>query len=338
MTTNRLPEVEREKRSARIAVLLFPLIIVAAGAFGIFAPKVALPLNPMVPYLLGIVMFTMGLTMKAPDLKLIVRMPHAVVIGFIAQFSIMPLLGLGVATLFNFEPMLVVGMVLLGAVPGGASSNIVAYLAKGNVALSVAMTTLSTILSPFLTPLIVLWLAGSYLPIDFWSMFMQIMQIVIVPVALGLIVKLFAGKFVKVIASAIPWISVSVLALVIAGIMAKSADVVMNSAAMVVLAVILHNAAGFTLGYLAAKAGRLGVRERRAVAVEVGMQNAGLAAALANSHFGPIATLPAAVATIWHNVAGALLATLFGLIERRQEAASSRKIATKVAVESHQTS
>lgn len=318
MAPNQTVETDRERRSARIAVLAFPVIIVAAGAFGLFAPKAAMPLNPMVPYLLGVVMFTMGLTMKAPDLKLIVRMPHAVLIGFIAQFTIMPLVGLWVAMLFNFEPLLVVGMVLLGSVPGGASSNIVAYLARGNVALSVAMTTLSTILAPFLTPLVILWLAGSYLPVDFWSMFSQIMQMVIVPVILGLLVRLFAGKFVNAIAAAIPWTSVFVLSLVIAGIMARSADVVMSSAGAVVLAVILHNSVGFALGYLAAWAGRLGVRERRAVAVEVGMQNAGLAAALANSHYGPLASLPAAVATIWHNLGGALLASLFGLIERRQ--------------------
>lgn len=325
MTSTTSIESQRERRSARIAVLAFPLVIIAAGAFGIFAPAVALPLNPWVPYLLGVVMFTMGLTMKAPDLKLIVKMPHAVLIGFIAQFTIMPLVGLGVALLFHFEPMLVAGMVLLGSAPGGASSNIVAYLARGNVALSVAMTTLSTILSPFLTPLILLWLAGSYLPVDFWSMFTQIMQIVIVPVVLGLIVRLVAGKFVEAVSAAIPWTSVFVLALVIAGIMARSSEVVMASAGVVVLAVIIHNSVGFALGYLAAWAGRLGVRERRAVAVEVGMQNAGLAAALANSHYGPIASLPAAVATIWHNVGGALLATLFGVIERRQEAVKARK-------------
>ncbi|MCV9996623.1 bile acid:sodium symporter family protein [Paeniglutamicibacter sp. ZC-3] len=314
-------ETARERRSARIAVLVFPLIIVAAGAFGIFAPTVALPLNPLVPLLLGVVMFTMGLTMKAPDLKLIVRMPQAVAIGFVAQFTIMPLAGLGLAVLFGFEPLLVVGMVLLGSVPGGASSNIVAYLSRGNVALSVAMTSLSTILAPFITPFIVLWLAGSYLPVDFASMFTQIMQITIIPVILGVVLKLVAGKFVDAISAAIPWISVAVLSLVIAGIMARSASVVMASAGLVIVAVILHNAIGFALGYTAAWAGRLGPRERRAVAVEVGMQNAGLAAALANSNYGPLASLPAAVATIWHNIGGALLATLFGVIERRQEKA-----------------
>lgn len=327
MNSSTITETARERRSARIAVLVFPIIIVAAGAFGLFFPGVALPLNPLVPYLLGVVMFTMGLTMKAPDLKLIVRMPQAVAIGFVAQFTIMPLVGLGLAVLFGFEPLLVVGMVLLGSVPGGASSNIVAYLARGNVALSVAMTTLSTILAPFITPFIVLWLAGSYLPVDFGSMFFQIMQITIIPVALGIIVKLVAGKFVEAISAVIPWVSVSVLSLVIAGIMARSAGVVMASAGLVVLAVILHNATGFTLGYMAAWAGRLGARERRAVAVEVGMQNAGLAAALANSHYGPLASLPAAVATIWHNIGGALLAALFGLIERRQDAAKAQAAA-----------
>lgn len=309
----------RERRSAKIAVMAFPVIIVIAGIFGTLAPDVAMPLNPLVPTLLGIVMFTMGLTLTIPDLKIVAKMPHAVLIGCVAQFLIMPLTGFGIAVLLQLDPLLIVGMVLLGSAPGGASSNIVAYLAKGNVALSISMTTISTLLAPVLTPLLVLWLAGSYLPIDFWSMATQILQMVILPVALGLIVRLLAKNLVARIAPAVPWISVAVLSLVIAGIMAGSAEVVMGSALIVIIAVVLHNAAGFALGYLAAKAGRLGARERRAVAIEVGMQNAGLAAALANANFSPLAALPAAVATIWHNVAGAILAALFNLADTRAE-------------------
>src|SRR5699024_353779 len=141
-------------KSARIAVLYFPIIILLAGAFGITFPEFSMPLNSAVPLLLGVVMFTMGLTITLPDLKIIVKKPQAVFIGFASQYLIMPLLGLGIGVLLNLDPLLIVGMVLLGSVPGGASSNIVAYLAKGNVALSVAMTTLSTLLAPLVTPLI----------------------------------------------------------------------------------------------------------------------------------------------------------------------------------------
>src|SRR5699024_6251367 len=185
----------------------------------------------------------------------------------------------------------------------------------GNVALSVAMTTLSTLLAPIMTPLLVLWLAGNYLPVNFWSMLVQIMQMVIIPVVLGLIVRSVSRKIVEKLAPAIPWISVFVLALVIVGIMAGNAEVFLGSAIVSIIAVILHNTIGFILGYVAAKLGRLEKRERRAVAVEVGMQNAGLSAALANSNFSPLAALPSAIATIWHNVGGALFSFLLGLID-----------------------
>src|SRR5699024_11036246 len=134
-------------------------------------------------------MFTMGLTITTPDLKIIVEKPQSVIIGFFSQYLIMPLTGLGIGVLLNLDPLLIVGMVLLGSTPGGASSNIVAYLARGNVALSVAMTTLSTLLAPIMTPLLVLWLAGNYLPVNFWDMLVQIMQMVIIPVVLGLMVR-----------------------------------------------------------------------------------------------------------------------------------------------------
>lgn len=312
MSNNR-ESIRKEARSAQIAVIIFPLIILVAAAFGLFFPNVSLPLNYAVPYLLGLVMFTMGLTITAPDFKLIVKKPQAIIIGFVAQYTIMPLMALGIGLLFQLDPLLIVGMVLLGSTPGGASSNIVAYLAGGNVALSISMTTLSTLLAPIMTPLLVLWLAGSYLPVDFLDMFTQILQMVIVPVTLGLLVRYFAKKVVERIAPMIPWLSVLVLSLVIVGIMAGNAEIFLGSALVTIIAVILHNLVGFILGYIAARLGRLESRERRAVAVEIGMQNAGLAAALANSNYAPLAALPAAIATIWHNVGGALLSFIFSL-------------------------
>jgi len=306
----------KEENSTRIAVIYFPIIILFAGVFGLFFPDISLPLNSLVPYLLGIVMFTMGLTITTPDLKIIIKMPQAVFIGFLAQYIIMPITGLSIGIMLGLDPLLIVGMVLLGSTPGGASSNIVAYLARGNVALSVTMTTLSTLLAPVMTPLLVLWLAGSYLPVNFWDMLMQILQMVIIPVVLGLFIRVYSTKIIKKISPAIPWISVGVLALVIVGIMAGNVEVFLDSALITIVAVILHNTVGFLLGYFAAKLGRLDKRERRAVAVEVGMQNAGLSAALANNNFSPLAALPSAIATIWHNVGGALFAFAIGLIDQ----------------------
>ena len=320
------PHQSSEARQARLAVLVFPIVIIAFGIAGTLLPDVASPLTPYVPILLGVVMFTMGLTLQVPDLKILVKAPQAVLIGVVAQYLIMPLAGLGVGIAFNMDPLLIVGMVLLGSVPGGASSNIVAYLANGNVALSVALTSISTALSPLISPLLILWLAGSYLPMDPASMMRQILQMVIVPIVLGIIVQMFLKKFISRISGIVPWVSVGALALVIAGIMAGSAEVVIQSGIVVILAVVAHNAIGFALGYLAARAARLGTRERRAIAVEVGMQNAGLAAALANAHFGPLASLPAAVATIWHNVAGSILATIFTRSDAKAQSTSQARI------------
>lgn len=304
-----------EKDSIRMAVTIFPIIIFIAGMFGIFFPSITLPLNPYVIYMLGVVMFTMGLTLTAPDLAEIAKMPRAVVIGCVAQFAIMPLAGWLVAVTMQLDPLLIVGMVLLGSSPGGASSNIVAYLARGNVALSIAMTSVSTLLAPILTPLLVWLLAGQYLPVDFWAMFKQVMQMVMVPVLLGMAARYYFRDTIVKILPYIPWVSMLVLAILIAGIMSKTGSVVIGSAITVFIAVILHNAFGFSLGYLAARFTGLAERERRAIATEVGMQNAGLAAALANANYAPMAVLPAAIATIWHNIAGAILAFIFNRFE-----------------------
>lgn len=306
--------------SSRIAVTVFPLIILIAGAVGTLLPAVAMPLNAYVPVLLGIVMFGMGLTLTAPDLRVIVRQPQAVLIGCVAQYVIMPGAAWAIGTLLHLSPQLLVGLVLLGAAPGGTSSNIVAYLARGNVALSVAMTTVSTLLSPILTPLIIWLLAGRYVPVDALAMMKQIVMIVIIPVVLGLLVRMIGRSRIQPMIPVVPWLSVAVLAFVIAGIMAKSADVVLNAALPAIAAVILHNAVGFALGLGAGLVGRLGPAERRAVAVEVGMQNAGLAAALAVANYSPTASVPAAIATVWHNVAGAVFAWL---IARDRNAAAT---------------
>ena len=299
-------------------MIAFPVVILVFGALGTIVPEAAAPITPYVPTLLGVVMFLMGLTLRMPDLKLLIRAPHAVLIAVVSQFVIMPIAGWGIAMLLNMEPLLVVGMVLLGSVPGGASSNIVAYLARGNVALSVAATSVSTVLSPFLTPLLVLWLAGNRLEVDPQSMFQSIIRMVLVPVVVGALVQLGARKFLPVIAPVVPWVAVTVLALVIAGIMSGSAEVVLTSGLLVIVAVIAHNTFGFLLGYGVARLAGFKDRERRSIAVEVGMQNAGLAAALANSYYGPLASLPAAIATVWHNLGGSIFATILSTMDRKR--------------------
>src|SRR5699024_3542843 len=246
------------KKSTQLAVFLFPVIITLAGLFGTFVPSVASAVNPLVVPLLGLVMLCMGLSIKPVDLKIIVAQPQAVIIGCVAQYVIMPLSAWVIGTLLQLPPQVFVGLVLLGTVPGGTSSNIVAFLARGNVALSVAMTSISTIISPFLTPLIVLWLAGHDVPVDAAAMLKR----------LCLLLRYLGKRVIARILPAIPWVSVIVLSVVIAGIMAGSAKVIFDAALASFVAVVLQNAVGFALGWSAAYAGKLSSAERRAVAVE----------------------------------------------------------------------
>ncbi|MCV7571375.1 bile acid:sodium symporter family protein [Micrococcus luteus] len=296
---------------ASAAVIAFPLVIIVCAVLSALMPELAAPIGPYVPILLGFIMFTMGMTLTLPDLKVLRTAPHAVFVGLILQYTVMPLSGWALGVLFGLDPMLIVGMVLLGSVPGGTASNIVTYLARGNVALSVAMTSLSTLVSPLLSPLLIMWLAGSYLPVDAGALVQQILQIVLIPVVLGILVQLLARNFVARVAGIVPWLSIAGVALVLSGVMAKSSAVVLGAGVAVYVAVILHNLVGFGLGWLGARAARLGPRERRAISLEVGMQNSALAATLGGAHFGPLAALPGAVAAAWHNIGGPILALLF---------------------------
>lgn len=314
-----------------MSVLAFPIIIIFAGLLGLVFHEQASALGPAITPLLGVVMFFMGMTIALPDLKILATKPHAVILGAIAQYIIMPLAGLGVGVALQLDPILIVGMVVLGSAPGGASSNIVAYLANGNVALSVCTTAVSTLVAPLMTPLLILWLAGSYVDVSFAAMLKQILTIVLIPVLLGVLVRIVAKRLVSRVSSVIPWLSIAALAVVIAGIMAANAQVLASALGMVFVAVVLHNAFGFALGWAAARLARLGYRERRAISVEVGMQNAGLAAALCHQNFEPMSALPSAVATIWHNVAGALLATGFGVVDSHNHWTNQEKERQKIA-------
>ncbi|WP_394216605.1 bile acid:sodium symporter family protein [Brachybacterium vulturis] len=300
-----------EDRSARIAVTVFPVLILAAAVFAFFVPSAGQALAPFTAIFLGIIMFAMGLTLTVPDFALVARRPLPVLIGIVAQYLIMPLIGLGIALLLQLPPELAVGVILVGSAPGGTSSNVIAYLAKADTALSVTMTSISTLLAPLLTPLLTLWLAGSYLPVDAGAMAMSIVKMVLVPVLGGLVVRLLLSRLVDTVLPALPWVSVAGISLVIIAVVSGSTEAIVSAGAIVLLAVVLHNGAGYLLGYWAARLLRQGERAARTTSIEVGMQNSGLAATLAASAFAPAAALPAAVFSIWHNLSGALLATYY---------------------------
>jgi BASS family bile acid:Na+ symporter len=302
------PALAAEARIARVAVTVFPILVVLAGVAGFLLPGAFKPLAPSVPYLLGIIMFCMGLTLTPPDFASVAKRPWAVVLGIVAHYVIMPGAGWLIAVGLHLEPELAVGLILVGCAPSGTASNVMAFLAKGDVALSVAVASVSTLIAPVVTPLLVLFLAGSFLNIDAGAMVLDIVKTVLVPVVAGLLARLFLNKLVARVLPALPWASAVVISLIVAIVVAGSASKIVAAGGIVFLAVVLHNGFGLGLGYLAGKLGRLDDKARRALAFEVGMQNSGLAATLATAHFSPLAALPSAVFSLWHNVSGAAVA------------------------------
>lgn len=305
--TDRTPELKEQQR-ARIAVTVFPLLVIVAGILGFLIPDGFKPMAPAVPYLLGAVMFCMGLTLTPPDFASVAKRPWAVALGLVAHYVIMPGAGWLIATVLQLDPMLAAGVILVGCAPSGTASNVMAYLAKGDVALSVAVATVSTLLAPLVTPALMLLLAGSFLNINAGAMVLDIAITVLVPVIAGLLARLLLNRLIEIVLPALPWISALVISAIVAIVVAGSAAKLASAAAVVFLAVVLHNAFGLSLGYLAGKLGGLDARARRALAFEVGMQNSGLASSLATAHFSPLAALPAAVFSVWHNISGAIVA------------------------------
>ncbi|MGW8375772.1 bile acid:sodium symporter family protein [Streptomyces sp. ODS28] len=297
-----------DERAARRAVTVFPVLVLLAGALGLLAPGTFEGGADAVPYLLGVVMFCMGITMTPRDFQGVAKRPWAVALGLVAHYVIMPGLGWLVAHLLHLPPQLAAGVILVGCAPSGTASNVVTYLARGDVALSVSVATVSTVVAPLVTPPLTLLLAGEYLPVDAASMVGDILKTVLLPVLAGLVVRLVAGRWVTRALPVLPWLSALTIAVIVAVVVAGSADAIKGAAGLVLLAVVLHNGLGLALGYGAGKVGRLGKPASRAMAFEVGMQNSGLAASLATAHFSPLAALPAAVFSVWHNVSGAIAA------------------------------
>ncbi|MBL1089153.1 bile acid:sodium symporter family protein [Streptomyces sp. 9-7] len=301
-------ELPASDRAARRAVTVFPLLVVAAGAVGLLWPAHFTGWAPAVPWLLGVVMFTMGLTLTPPDFTAVARRPWAVGLGLVAHYVIMPGLGWLIATVLDLPPQLAAGVILVGCAPSGTASNVVTFLARGDVALSVSVATVSTVLAPLITPALTLLLAGQFLAVDAGGMVTDILKTVLLPVVAGLLVRLVAGRFVDRLLRALPWLSAATVAVIVLVVVSGSAPAIKEAAAPVLLAVVLHNGLGLALGHAAGRLARLGGPASRAMAFEVGMQNSGLAASLATAHFSPAAALPAAVFSVWHNVSGAVVA------------------------------
>ncbi|UTR12038.1 bile acid:sodium symporter family protein [Evansella sp. LMS18] len=289
----------------------FAIFVILTAAVAFMIPDPFLVFGPYITILLGIVMFGMGLTLKAVDFKIILKNPVPVIIGVGAQFVIMPLAAFAIAYMMNLPPELAAGLVLLGSVPGGTASNVMVYLAKGNLPLSIAMTSLSTMLAPVTTPFILLLLAGQWLPVDAAAMFMSIVQVIIVPILLGLMIRRFFTQIVEKGIKVVPLISVMAIIIIVATVVAGNVENIASAGMLIFTAAVLHNGFGLLLGYLTAAALRLDEPARRAISLEVGMQNSGLGVALATAHFGPLAALPSVAGAVWHNISGPILATFW---------------------------
>ncbi|ADG79191.1 Bile acid:sodium symporter OS=Tsukamurella paurometabola (strain ATCC 8368 / DSM / CCUG 35730/ CIP 100753 / JCM 10117 / KCTC 9821 / NBRC 16120 / NCIMB 702349 / NCTC 13040) OX=521096 GN=Tpau_2588 PE=4 SV=1 [Tsukamurella paurometabola] len=305
------PPAHIATRIGRRAGTWFPLVVLAAGAVAVTVPGPFLSLAPAINPLLMVIMLGMGMTLRGADFAVVARRPVPLLIGVLAQFVIMPLTAWCLVSVISLDPAIAVGVILVAAAPGGTASNVMAYLAKGDVALSVAMTSVSTLVAPVATPLLVQWLAGSYLPVDTLGMFRSIVQIVIIPIAVGVLLRRFLPRLVDGLVPWMPTVSVAVITLVVLAVVAGSASAVLVSGLIVFGVVIALNGVGLLLGYGAARVSGLDEAARRAVSIEVGMQNSGLAAGLARTHFAPEAALPAAIFSVWHNISGSILASFW---------------------------
>ena len=315
-----------------VLVLLAAVVaLVVPGAFSGIKPTV---INP----LLGIIMFGMGMALRLEEFKIVFSRPKDVIIGCVAQFTIMPLLAVMLSRIFALDEALAVGVVLVGCCPGGTASNVITYLAKGDLALSVGMTATSTVLAPVMTPLLVWLLAGKSVDVDVAGMLLSILWVVILPIVAGLIVKAasereqsqaclssaereqartkFKGlwpKFTERVTAYLPAVSSLAIAFIVLIVISANAQKLLMGGMVIILVVVLHNLCGLSLGWLIGRLLRLPDAKRRAISIEVGMQNSGLASSLATLHFAayPLATIPGAVFSVWHNISGAIVARLY---------------------------
>lgn len=289
------------------------IIVVAVTALALFVPSSFLWISTTtITPLLGVVMFGMGLTLKPSDFKPVLMHPKEIIIGELAQFIIMPFVAWLLCRLLNLPPELALGVILVGCCPGGTASNVICYIAKGDVALSVAMTGVSTLLAPFATPALVLLLAGESVDVNVVGMFMSIVQVVILPIAAGLIISHFFHNFTEKITPFLPMFSTLAIAAIIGIIVSHNAQNIIGCSLIVAVAVILHNLLGLSFGYIASLLLGLSPEKRTAISIEVGMQNSGLATSLAATHFAmyPLAAIPGAIFSVWHNFSGSIAAQI----------------------------
>ncbi len=290
------------------------IILLVAVVSLIFPSTLSGVPTSVINYMLGVIMFGMGLTLHWKDFEVVFSRPKDVIIGELAQFCIMPSLAWGLSKLFGLDDALALGVILVGCCPGGTASNVITYLSKGDLALSVGVTGVSTLVAPFLTPLLTWVLAGEQIHVDMVSMFMSILWVVILPIAGGFLFKRLFPRFSDRAVEYLPAVSVVAIAITVAIVISANASKLLVGGFLIIIVVILHNLCGLAIGYSIASLFRLSLPKRKALSIEVGMQNSGLASSLAAIHFAayPMATIPGAIFSVWHNISGAIVAKWFG--------------------------
>ena len=288
------------------------VVIILFSAAAMAVPSVFAWATQYISWFLGAAMFGMGLTIKAGDFKVVFTRPKEIIIGCVAQYSIMPLAAWALSVLLGLPTDLAVGVILVGCCPGGTASNVITYIAGGDVSLSVGMTIVSTLLAPIMTPVLTYLLAGAWVDVSLMAMVISVTKVILVPVVLGIVIHGLLGSAMEKVSSLVPLISVVAIVMIIAGIVANNVEKILTCGLLVLGVVVLHNLLGMGLGLLASKLFQVEYDKATAIAIEVGMQNSGLAVSLAAANFAanPLATLPGAIFSVWHNISGSVFASV----------------------------
>lgn len=292
----------------RTVTSLFALWIILFSVVSYRYPELFVSLEQLIVPALGIVMLGMGLTLRSSDFLEILKRPMDITVGISCQFILMPLVGFIISFMLKLDPLLAAGVILLGSCPGGTASNVITYLSRGDLPLSVTLTLVSTLLSPVLIPVSMYVYAGKWIDVPVAGLFMSSVKIVVIPVLSGIILGRLMGSKKRYVIPFLPTISSLGIILIVAVIVSLNSDNLASVGSRLFLVVTLHNSLGLVLGYFLARFSGMGIYKARAVSIEVGMQNSGLGVVLASAHFSPVAALPSAVFSIWHNISGSLLA------------------------------
>jgi BASS family bile acid:Na+ symporter len=292
---------------------LFPLWVSLCAIIALISPGLFTWFSgPWITYGLGGIMLGMGLTLQWQDFNQIFQTPKWVVLGLFLQFSLMPLMGWGLGVLFDLPPFFAVGLILVASCPGGTASNVIAYLARANVALSVAMTTCSTLAGIILTPYLTASLSGNYLAVDAWGLFYSTLKVVLLPVTLGVILNQYFPKFTQKVIPFAPPVAVVLIVLIVASIIGQGKEIILNTGLNLIFAIMILHLFGFVLGYILSRVLIKDSAASKTIAIEVGMQNSGLGAVLARENFtNPATAIPSAISSLVHSIYGSIFVSIF---------------------------